>query len=116
MASAAHSFGTDWLDDVQRDPRTMGAFRRRIEVLLRDAAVARRVSRRLGTQSADQAVEETKQADTARCRCASESPFGVLQGQSIFGLCNCERQCPLMPVEFARLGAVPKLAEGLHAH
>jgi hypothetical protein len=36
-----------WLEEVQRDPRTMGAFRRRIESLLSDPAVARRVAGRL---------------------------------------------------------------------
>ncbi|MGY6635248.1 MAG: hypothetical protein ACXIU8_16120 [Alkalilacustris sp.] len=38
---------TGWLDTVQRDPRTLGAFRQRIEALLTDPAVARRVRRRL---------------------------------------------------------------------
>lgn len=36
-----------WLQEVQRDPRTLGAIRARIERLLRDPAVARAVACRL---------------------------------------------------------------------
>ena len=42
-----------WLQDVQRDPRSVGAFRRRIQCLLRDPAVARRVAGRLDRRLGD---------------------------------------------------------------
>lgn len=129
MASAAHRLGTDWLEDVQRDPRTVGAFRRRIEALLRDAAVARRVSRRLGERADDAPVREPvpgpvpgpkpRGARVApRCDCAAEQPFGGLRGRSgrsIIGLCDCDRPCPLLSPGYVRMGAVPRLAEELRA-
>lgn len=36
-----------WMDSIQRDPGTVRGFRKRIEALLRDPAVARRVRARL---------------------------------------------------------------------
>ena len=92
-----------WLDDVQRDPRTLGAFRRRIEALLTDPAVARRIARRLEARDpTTQAAPTTDRLSADALHCASG-----LSG-SIFGRCNCPGTCCLMMTE--PRGAVPKIA------
>ena len=89
-----------WLDDVQRDPRTLGAFRRRIEALLTDPAVARRIARRLDGRGA--AAPGTDRQPAERLHCATAPTYGL------FGRCDCPTACCLM-LRHAP-GAVPSLA------
>lgn len=104
---------TGWLEAVQRDPRTLGAFRRRIESVLRDAAVARRVAGRLrrmqeeGRASPPEAEAiRGMPADAGRegpapAACAARTPVAALAtgaagGASLFGRCDCPGRCCMM--------------------
>jgi hypothetical protein len=94
----------DWLEDVQRDPRTVGSFRRRIESLLRDPAVARRVALRLDLrEEAGRSTPREIEPDCARDGAAPRSRalvaafLGAEDGSvSIFGSCDCSSRCCLM--------------------
>ena len=90
-----------WLDEVQRDPRTLGAFRRRIESLLTDPAVARRIARRLDSRGAA-AQGAMDRRPEGRLHCASA------RGRSIFGRCDCPGACCLMLLQMP--GTVPSLS------
>ncbi|MBK5926519.1 hypothetical protein [Rhodobaculum claviforme] len=82
----------------------MGAFRRRIESLLCDPAVARRIARRLnGEQSETAPRRPARGVQGARpqdaCAIAREDcPQG-----SIFGRCDCDGACRLMPFDLKGL-------------
>lgn len=112
----------DWLEDVQRDPRTVGSFRRRIESLLRDPAVARRVALRLDLreEAGRSTPAETATSPATPGNCAVGGAVGGTGGGavggaagrpralvaaflgredgavSIFGSCDCSTRCCLM--------------------
>ena len=96
-----------WLDDVQRDPRTLGAFRRRIEALLTDPAVARRIARRLDGRGAAPSGHAARMDDSDR-RPANGLRCGGGVSRGIFGLCDCPGTCCLMLGQAQ--GSVPSLA------
>ncbi len=110
-----------WLDDVQRDPRTLGAFRRRIQALLTDPAVARRIARRLDGREAKSSGHAGRMHDSDR-RPANGLRCGAGVSRGIFGLCDCPGACCLMLDEaqgsVPSLAALPMLgvATGLHRH
>ncbi|MGY6411284.1 MAG: hypothetical protein ACXIUV_09705 [Alkalilacustris sp.] len=103
-----------WLDDVQRDPRTLGAFRRRIESLLTDPAVARRIARRLDGRAADRTLPEPDRRPAERLHCIT----GPSQG--LFGRCDCPAACCVMlsqiPGTVPSLASLPMLAAGYTRH
>ena len=117
---------TGWLETVQRDPRTMGAFRRRIETLLRDPAVARRVAGRLEHRREvglaeplglrDDATPDNRFPGTARTLIGAFlcDEAGAV---SIFGRCECRGgPCRLMRrEEGAMSGRPPELRAPPHA-
>ena len=88
---------TGWLTSVQRDPRTLGAFRRRIEVLLSDPAVARRVARRLDCDIAERAAPPPRPVlQTGGC---------IAARGTIFGRCDCHGACRLMAPDLRQFPA-----------
>lgn len=102
---------TGWLEEVQRDPRTLGAFRRRIESLLRDPAVARRVAVRLEQREGEGRSAPSEVEPAAPCAanpCAVTAPMsrtqalvGAFLGRedgsvSLIGRCDCASRCCLM--------------------
>jgi hypothetical protein len=117
-----------WLEEVQRDPRTLGAFRRRIESLLRDPAVARRVAGRLdrlqeeGRASAPEAETPDEVYRSLSPPAAAAAPLrgralacvASREGTSIFGRCDCEGGCCLMVPNLRpmQVKAPPRLSGG----
>lgn len=108
---AAATQVTGWLEDVQRDPRTVGAFRRRIEQLLRDPAVARRVAHRLDRRELNgcptvagggaAASADRQRAAPIPMQARGRALVGAFLGSesgavSIFGNCSCSTRCCLM--------------------
>lgn len=121
-----------WLQDVQRDPRSVGAFRRRIQCLLQDPAVARRVAGRLDRRFGDGRLgderlgherlgderlggpERPAAADAPRCgselSVGLSAPFagpfagssGPALNGSLIGRCDCEKPCVLMTPDLRR--------------
>ena len=119
-----------WLQDVQRDPRSVGAFRRRIQCLLQDPAVARRVAGRLDRRFGDDRLGDERlggperPAATDAPRCGSElsvglsapfaGPFAGSSGPalngSLIGRCDCEKPCVLMTPDLRRFDTLaPRL-------
>lgn len=110
-----------WLEDVQRDPRTLGAFRRRIESLLCDPAVARRVAVRLcrlqdeGRASPPEPETDCMQAAVGPMRAPVRAPVRGLAvacvatapGASIFGRCDCAGSCCMLVPDLRPLQANP---------
>jgi hypothetical protein len=111
-----------WLEEVQRDPRTMGAFRRRIESLLRDPAVARRVAGRI-CRLQDEGRASPSEIETDRAH-AAPAAVGAVRGQvraevharamscvatgpgaSIFGRCDCDGLCCMLVPDLSPLRA-----------
>lgn len=97
----------EWLRDVQRDPRTVGAFRRRIETLLNDGTVARRIAQRLqarsetGRASAPEPLEAPADRVAAVLPARLNGPASAVvartgKARSIFGVCPCNGCCCLM--------------------
>lgn len=117
---------TGWLQEVQRDPRTLGAFRRRIESLLRDPAVARRVASRVGRLQADgrasapetdAAPESLRALRSLRPTTAGLGAGGLVCAAgaavgSIFGRCDCDGGCRMMVPDLRPMKAMapPSLA------
>lgn len=116
-----------WLEEIGRDPRTVGAFRRRIESLLQDGAIARRVALRLeqrrdaGQDSPpetdrDEAVWPDRQTGQPRhtvgarraeaARPAGQGTFGhgAVVG-SLIGRCDCATTCCMMVPNLGRFPA-----------
>lgn len=124
-----------WLEDVQRDPRTVGAFRRRIEALLCDGVVARRVAERLERREAENRVSPDDSLP-APCTLAAPEETGTpvdriplkpralldafLRDESglvsLIGRCDCSTGCCLMVPDLRRfpnhVPAAPSLARG----
>jgi hypothetical protein len=106
MASAALGFDSDWLDRIGRDPRTLGAVQRRVAVVLRDAAVARQVSRRLALRIEQGRSQPPEPLDEApACLCGKRpQPRGW-----IIGRCERAAPCPFSAILAVEAGTVPRL-------
>lgn len=117
MGSAYNPEMTTWLQEVQRDPRTLGAVRRRIENVLRDPMVARRVSCRLiARKEAEEAARPRRvanhpgQRDVPVRGGAFAALLEGLRGAttthgSIIGRCNCTGACCLMVADLRACAA-----------
>lgn len=107
----------EWLQDVQRDPRTVGAFRRRIEMLLCDPAVARRVASRVGTRADLGLASPPEPLDlpaTPRSVATPRPAANVVHAlsaepvreRSIIGSCRCDGNCCMMVPYLREMRAV----------
>lgn len=113
MFARAEMTTNNWLDAVQRDPRGMGQFQKRIEALLRDPAVARRVRARIRAEQEDAADRAASAAVRGRLRvvspCGAEDrpraaacacPVG---SHALFSRCDGGAEC-CMNLSLTRVG------------
>lgn len=111
-----------WLEEVQRDPRTLGAFRRRIETLLTDPAVARRIAGRIGQRDCGRPAAPARRTAPDGREGVPALLSGALSGHcagadrraavrpgdaaaAIFGRCDCPSGCCLMVPDLRRFPA-----------